>query len=80
MLNTKKNLKRLYLKWYFLIKKSIIVIILKTRIIITFIRFTTSIIFIKIKIDVNAKKLIYYNYNQISYIKRDYFYSDKKIA
>ena len=39
---------------------------LKTRTIITFITFITFIILIisvKVKIDVNAKKLIYYNYN-----------------
>ena len=34
-------------------------------------KFITSIIFIKIKVD-DAKKLMCYNYNQTNYIKRDY--------
>ena len=35
-------------------------------------KFTISIILIKVKIE-NIKKLIYYNYNQINHIKRDCF-------
>ena len=67
-------------KTLFLIKKSIIIITSKTRIIIiTFIKFITSIIFIKVKVD-DVKKLIYYNYNQTNYIKRDCFQLNKKIA
>ena len=63
VLNTKKKFKTFMFKTVFSIKKSIITIILKTRIIIiTFMKFITSIIFIKIKVD-DAKKLIYYNYN-----------------
>ena len=39
---------------------------MKTRIIITFIKFIKSIIsilFIKVKVEVDVKKFIYYNYN-----------------
>ena len=62
-----------FIKTAFLIKKWIITIISRTRIITTtFIKFTISIIFIKVKIE-NVKKLIYYNYNQINHIKRDCF-------
>ena len=62
------------------IKKSIATII-KTRItIITSLKLIISIIFIKIKIEIDAKKLICYNYNQVNYIKRDYFQSNKKTA
>ena len=32
------------------------------------------------KIEINAKKLIYYNYNQINYIKRDCLQLNKKTA
>ena len=49
-------------------------------IITTFIKFIISISFIKIKIEIDIKKFIYYNYNQIKYIKRNYFQSNKKIA
>ena len=64
----------------FLIKKSIITITSKTYIIITFIKLITSILFIRIKIDINVKKFICYNCNQIKYIKRDYSQLNKKIV
>ena len=67
-----------FIKTTFLIKKSIITITSRTRIIIiTFIKLTISIIFVKVKIE-NIKKLICYNYNQINHIKRDCFQSNKK--
>ena len=47
----------------FLIKKLNITIISKTRIIITFIKFTILVIFVKTKIDIDAKKFMCYNYN-----------------
>ena len=50
-------------KMIFSTKKSIKIIILKSRIIITFLKLIISIIFIKIKIDYNAKTLMRYNYN-----------------
>ena len=50
-------------KTAFSTEKSIITITLKTRTIITFMKFTTLIIFIKVKVDVDINKLIYYNYN-----------------
>ena len=40
-------------------------------------KFTISIIFIKIKIE-NVKKFMCYNYNQIDHIKRDCFQLNKK--
>ena len=42
-------------------------------------KFTISIIFVKIKVE-NVKKLMCYNCNQINYIKRDCSQSDKKTA
>ena len=49
-----------------------------TRIITTFIKFIISISFIKVKIEVDIKKFMCYNYNQVEHIKRDCFQSDKK--
>ena len=43
-------------------------------------KFTISIILVKVKFDIKIKKLIYYNYNQINHIKRNCFQLDKKIA
>ena len=61
--------------------KKIITITSKTRIIIIiFMKFTISIILVKVKFDIKIKKLIYYNYNQINHIKRNCFQLDKKIA
>ena len=69
-----------FIKTAFLAKKSIIIIISKTRIItITFIKLTISIIFVKVKVE-DAKKLICYNYNQINHIKWDCFQLNKKTA
>ena len=60
----KKKFKIFIFKTIFLIRKSIILIIMKIiRIIITFIKFIISISFIKIKVEVDVKKFIYYNYN-----------------
>ena len=56
----------------------IILITKITRIITTFIKFIISISFIKIKVEVDIKKIIYYNYNQVKHIKRDYFQLNKK--
>ena len=76
-----KKFKTFTFKTGFSIKKSIITIISKTRIIITtFLKPTISITFIKVNVEIDAKKLIYYNYNQINYIKRNYFSSNKKTA
>ena len=66
-----EKFKTFIFKTTFSAKKLIITIILKTRIFIIFIKSITSIIFIKIKVDIDAKKLICYNYNQINYIKRN---------
>ena len=41
------------------------------RIIIIFIKLIISISFIKIKVDIDIKKFICYNYNQVEHIKRD---------
>ena len=60
-------------KTTFSIKKSIITIILRTRIITAFIKFIISILFVKVKVNVDVKKLICYNCNQIKHIKRDCF-------
>ena len=48
------------------------------RIITTFIKFIISISFIKVKVEIDIKKFIYYNCNQIKHIKRDCFQSNKK--
>ena len=67
-----------FIKTAFSAKKSITTIISKIRIIIiTFMKLTISIIFVKIKVE-DVKKLICYNYNQINYIKRDCLQLDKK--
>ena len=48
----------------FLARKLIILIIIKiTRIITTFMKFIILILFIKVKVEVDVKNLIYYNYN-----------------
>ena len=73
MLNIKKKFKTFTFKIIFLIKNSIILITRITRIIITFIKFIISISFIKIKVEIDIKKFIYYNCNQVKYIKRDCF-------
>ena len=36
-------------------------------------KFIISISFIKIKVEVDVKNFIYYNYNQVEHIKRDCF-------
>ena len=59
----KKNFKIFTFKIIFLIKKSIILITRIIRIIITFIKFIISISFIKVKIEIDIKKFICYNYN-----------------
>ena len=69
----KKKFKIFTFKIIFLVKKLIISIMKIIRIITTFIKFITSISFIKVKVEVNIKKFIYYNYNQVKHIKRDYF-------
>ena len=69
----KKKFKIFTFKIIFLVKKLIISIMKIIRIITTFIKFITSISFIKVKVEVNIKKFIYYNYNQAKHIKRDYF-------
>ena len=76
----KKKSKTFTFKIVFLIKKSIILITKIIRIIITFIKSIISISFIKFKVEIDIKKLIYYNCNQIKHIKRDYFQSNKKVA
>ena len=58
-----KKFKTFTFKTIFLIKKSIITIILKTCIITTLVKLIISILFVKIKIDIDVKKLIYYNCN-----------------
>ena len=68
-----KKFKIFIFKIAFLIRKSIILITKITRIIITFIKIIISISLIKIKVEVDVKKFIYYNYNQVEHIKRDYF-------
>ena len=74
----KEKFKTFTFKIIFSTKKSIILITKITRIIIIFVKFITLISFIKIKIEIDVKKFIYYNYNQIKYIKRDYLQSNKK--
>ena len=69
VLNTEKKSKTFTFKTTFSTEKSIITITSKTHIIITFAKFTISIIVIKVKVDVDAKKFMCYNYNQIKYIK-----------
>ena len=49
-------------KTTFLTKKPIIIIISKIGIIITFIKLIIFIIFVKNKVDINAKKFMCYNY------------------
>ena len=49
------------------------------RIIIIFIKFIISISFIKFKVEIDIKKFIYYNCNQVKHIKRNYFQSNKKV-
>ena len=76
----KKKFKIFTFKIAFLIKKSIILIITKIiRIIITFIKSIISISFIKVNVEIDVKKFIYYNCNQIKHIKRNCFQSNKKI-
>ena len=60
-------------KTTFLTKKSIIIITLKTRIITASVKLIISILFIKVKVDVDVKKLMCYNCNQIEHIKCDCF-------
>ena len=57
----KEKSKTFTFKTAFSTRKSIISIMSKTHIIITFMKFTIFIIFVKIKIDVDAKKLMCYN-------------------
>ena len=64
MLNIKKKFKTFTFKIAFSIRKLFILTITRIiRIIITFIKFIISILFIKIKIEIDIKKFIYYNYN-----------------
>ena len=49
-----------------------------TRIIIAFIKFITSISLIKVKVEIDVKKLICYNCNQVEHIKHNYFQLNKK--
>ena len=59
----KKKFKTFTFKIVFSIRKSIILITKITRIITTFIKLIISISFIKIKVEIDVKKFIYYNYN-----------------
>ena len=69
----KKKFKTFTFRIVFSVKKLIISITTRiTRITIALIKFIISISFIKIKVEIDVKKLIYYNCNQIEYIKRDY--------
>ena len=68
----KKKFKTFTFKIIFLTKKSIISLTKIIRIIITFIKFIISIPSIKVKVEIDIKKFICYNYNQIEHIKRDY--------
>ena len=69
----KKKSKIFTFKIVFSTRKSIILITKIIRIIITFIKFIISISFIKVKVEVDIKKLMCYNCNQVKYIKRDCF-------
>ena len=68
-----KKFKTFTFKIAFSARKSIILITKIIRIITTFIKFIISISFIKIKVEIDIKKFIYYNCNQVKYIKRDCF-------
>ena len=76
----KKKFKIFTFKIAFSTKKSIILIMKITRIITTSIKFIISISFIKVKVEVDVKKLICYNCNQTEHIKRDCFQSNKKVV
>ena len=69
----KKKFKTFTFKIAFLIRKSIILIMKIIRMITALIKFIISISFIKVKVEVNVKKFMYYNCNQIEHIKRDCF-------
>ena len=75
-----KKFKTFTFKIAFSIKKSTISTTRITRIIITTVKSIISIPLIKIKTKIDVKKPIYYNYNQIKHIKRDYSQSNKKIT
>ena len=73
-----KKFKTFTFKIVYSIKKSIILITKIIRIIITLIEFIISISFIKVKVEVDIKKFMCYNCNQIKHIKRDCSQSNKK--
>ena len=73
-----KKFKTFTFKIVYSIKKSIILITKIIRIIITLIEFIVSISFIKVKVEVDVKKFMCYNCNQIKHIKRDCSQSNKK--
>ena len=75
----KKKFKIFTFKITFSAKKLIILITKIIRIIIAFIKFIISISFIKIKIEIDVKEFICYDYNQIKHIKRNCFQSNKKV-
>ena len=75
-----KKFKTFIFKTTFSTRKSIILITRIIRIITTFVKFIISISLIKIKVEIDIKKFIYYNYNQVEHIKRDCSQSNKKVV